>query len=479
LLLLSFQNCGKNKFAFSNAPVVVSSISTFRPALAVSETKCMMCHASIQGNLITDLNFQNGHGDFYGSNPAGVGTGDYIFSTYRSDSMSRSTMASTMITGTLYVPSLMLNPTTMDHMSGGFDWGVRNAMTIDSATTVHDMAASVGRSSSSQNMLYDNPPMPQNSDPWSAAQFYNLAINYRSNDYLSVMWPGRTPPQTQIREISSVTITAPTETEIRNLLPAGKHLSYRPSTGTDIKTLSGFSEYGGFYGNVAGLTMKCDGDLIVDGPIYFKNLNLETHEGCRIYTTGTVIIEGPQGTTLHRTGITYSADVNANLQITSSRAILFGLGKCTNPAASGANASDGMFPVRIGRESETPGLPSLSGPVLADYHLMVDANGKELPSDAGDCANSHDPRRSVDFSRILANAPRVDTRYTGNFKGVIISKFSLMSLGDFSYIYDETFDGVSKILPLIPETSFFTAEDCIVNGVDHSNQIDTRYRSCN
>ena len=56
--------------------------------------------------------------------------------------------------------------------------------------------------------------------------------------------------------------------------------------------------------------------------------------------------------------------------------------------------------------------------------------------------------REEHFDRLLLNAPRIDSRYTGQFNGVIIAETVLMSLSRFSFSFDPVFSRV-PVLPLL------------------------------
>ena len=56
--------------------------------------------------------------------------------------------------------------------------------------------------------------------------------------------------------------------------------------------------------------------------------------------------------------------------------------------------------------------------------------------------------REVHFERLLLNAPRIDSRYQGQFTGVVIAEVALMSLSKFSFTFDPVFSRV-PVLPLL------------------------------
>jgi hypothetical protein len=66
-------------------------------------------------------------------------------------------------------------------------------------------------------------------------------------------------------------------------------------------------------------------------------------------------------------------------------------------------------------------------------------------------------RRQVSFDRILINAPSLQSRYTGKFKGVMIGETALFSLGKFSFEFDDVFKEV-PVLPLLPIENYLVVE---------------------
>ena len=54
--------------------------------------------------------------------------------------------------------------------------------------------------------------------------------------------------------------------------------------------------------------------------------------------------------------------------------------------------------------------------------------------------------KNISFERLLLNAPQIQSRYEGNFQGVIIAEIAIMRLGDFKFKYDPVF----KTTPILP-----------------------------
>jgi hypothetical protein len=471
---VNFNNDGGNNGRFGNLDV-----ARVKPSLAVSNGVCVNCHSVINGNYVTDfasngspVDFLRGdanstnHVDFFG---AGAFTSNWV--TYGN----RSYDGTSFVKGTIILPKVILGARTQTNMA---------ALIQDEKSAMPILQANESFTDGSAS--YPNSPVLMPSaleNVTTAAQYLNSVLNYRSEDYLTVLtnwklFPAKTiQPDTQIREVLSVSIGAPSATMIRDLLPNGQKLLYIAAPGSTL-SLSNFSlsSNGLYYTNSPTTTFVCDGDLIVDGAVFLNSLQLFTQTGCRIYATGTIFVQAAAGTGA-RQGIQYlSGSATQNLELTSAVEVALGLGQCTNTSPPGGYA------VRVAWDtqnlSELQPAPSISA-ISSDYNSIVDGSGNSLLQDASPtCGSYNDSTRLVGFQHLLINAPRIDSRYTGDFDGVIITKFLLWSRGMFHFAYDSTFDNVA-ILPKIPSSSFFAVSDCVANGADSSKAVDTKFRSCN
>lgn len=162
-------------------------------------------------------------------------------------------------------------------------------------------------------------------------------------------------------------------------------------------------------------TLICEGDVAVSGMVHLKNVQVKTQKGCRITATGSIFVTG---------GISFiGGSADANIQLISSSAVLFGFSKQSLQ----------------GRASRTGAVRSAH---ITPNSLVEDASKITGLIDADD-ANS-----KIHFDRVLANAPYVQSRYNGAFKGTIIAEIALMRLGEFEYSFDSVFTRV----PVIPLT---------------------------
>lgn len=177
----------------------------------------------------------------------------------------------------------------------------------------------------------------------------------------------------------------------------------------------------------ASSAFHCNQDLVVTEVLFLNNLVLDTDgTGCRIYSTHSVFIQG---------AITYlnsSPSDTKNLQITSSTGIFLGL-------------SPTILTNRLFSSFFTRNYPNSN--VYGDNVRMI-LNEAALIPDLQD-----PPQRAIDFSRLLLNAPHVQSRYNGNFSGTIIAEIAMFSLGQFKYTYDPAFDGVN-VLPLLDDGDY-------------------------
>lgn len=423
-----------------------NDILTFKPALAVQNTACILCHSNIQGNIVTDFQFNatkynmvnvpgvSGSGDelmndSYYTGITGGGSGGY---------------GTSYIEGRIYVPKLNIGTETKN---------IIQPILANNKPSYYDSAT----------------PTVVN----TVAEYLNAILPHRTTAYLNILAnyiapanevftkDGRINPRNiSIREVNSVFIGAPAANKITSFLDALGTFKYYKWDDTVSYELTNFQKlYDKFYGNIPGIVTQCDGDIFIDGTVFLKEFRVRTISGCRIYATGVVFIQAPAGTST-RDGIEF-VDITStsNIQISSAVGISLGLDAA-------------RMNVRIGKDS--PNYPPNITTMIPDAVKISDQNGTSLLQDASDSGN-----RSVSFSRILLNAPRVDSRYQGDFKGVIIAKHSIWSLGHFSYFYDPIFDSI-PILPFFEPSSFFSVEDCVVNNVDQSiiKDSQTNFRSC-
>ncbi len=227
--------------------------------------------------------------------------------------------------------------------------------------------------------------------------------------------------------------------------------------------------------------LECDGDLFLDGSVVFTNARVKSLNGCRIYATGSVFVQGA----LISEPIGSSNDYNT--QILSATSIWLGSGKmyndqgnfceidsttnlgtgwyyanraslgCTDSANNSykCDSLNGrMYHTRLRNSFSVNVAPTVStlealmgqkawdssndGSMVVERFNVETVLGSPLRDASCEAAG-----RDVDFTRILLAAPYVNSRYKGDFEGAIIAEISLMSLGDFKFVFHDVFKTVS------------------------------------
>jgi hypothetical protein len=410
---------------------VQNPLQNFRPALAVRGADCMLCHANIKGDVISDFGYKSSTDSlsddlFFRRNRYDVNNGLAFNTSHNAADPNTSGWFTAIVDGNLYVPKI--NITALP--------------TLPNNET---------------RIVMKSPAYTENGVAKSAASF----LEYLDKIYFA--------DKTRVKSIQEkeIYIGAPTEDEIKT---AGRLTATTPLTfvknDLDQADLSGFGRVTAngkdFYTNTG--VMVCDGDLFVDGVVHFKNLKLKTENGCRVHTTKTVFVSGP---------IEYVDEFAlSNLQITSSRAIYMGTGMCYdcypnyyNVNMSQARADNVRYWANSLRTRHN--LDAYASLILADF-LKVSNSPADIPRPAVgvnaaayyaqkfqelgvtlvDSSNSFDNTSNTAYRRLLLNAPDVQSRYNGKFEGSIIAEFALWKLGQFVFQYDSVFTAV-PIFPLL------------------------------
>jgi hypothetical protein len=230
--------------------------------------------------------------------------------------------------------------------------------------------------------------------------------------------------------VSSVTIQAPADADLRALAPAffadpANAGFQRAQNSNPVEFVVKDGGAGKYVMNDESKILNCsNADILVNGPLYLRGLKVAADNGCRIYATGTVFIED---------GVTYAGEgASQSLQITSSRAIVMGINK--------ARLNNRLLVDYRGLQ-----LAQLDYLTLANQ-VMADANAVGTLRDAQDDYGG--TRASIDYSGLLLNAPIVHSRYLGQVKGAIVAEAALFALGAFHFQFDQVFLNTS-ILPLL------------------------------
>ena len=442
LALGSFQNCSDTSFtAASNSSgadgnavsgmqtgsedatgVLIQALSLLKPAMAVRSANCISCHGNhIASSLITD--FAYGDNYFFNRNNGNVASGDWVYAL--------------RLEGSAQTP----------------DWALAQQYTNGANIIVPRVNMGFQYSS----LVPAGTPIV----PWMTTS--NLADMIRK--IMAMPNAGGTP----VVEMQSMYIGAPSVSQIRThggIDPSNPARYYKTSNFS--YELSGMVKSGPVYTNNG--IVNCDGDLFLEGTVFLNALQLKTINGCRIHATGPIFVQK---------AITYLVDPQqnqrSNLQLVSARLISMGVGDshceastdpsgwyATTPGVSSPAALRFKFmsepsnqyfkdvrtrntnPMSNGEKTSVS--PQAEG--IALLALLQQVPGIQDASCTG---------RNVGFDHLLVNAPQIHSRYRGNFNGVIIGEFPLLSLGNFTFQFDPVFQTV-PVLPKIPATELLNIQ---------------------
>lgn len=433
---------------------VGNAVNLLAPALAVRATGCIICHAQVHSNIVTDFGFGNSY--YFGGNIPGSATdwgwnhdmayGDQAaFRTYSDGSTVPGAWGFLRLMSTLANPLKVYVPTAGNIPS--------EATTKTGATTLQGYV---------QHRL--------------------------SHSFYAESKTG------QALATSTVFIGAPTATRLKNVFGYTSN-AQKSSFIADVggAALSGLQLINNSYFKNTS-TLVCEGDLLLDAPLHLENLVVQSRNGCRLYVTGSVFIYGP---------ITYTstsgAYAKANLQITSAKSVLMGLGSLwKNGAHCEMNVQDsgywGYYANRAatcaGAGFNTAQCNEYTDAILdsakfrLSYHwgaegfffrndtragkVVTQSFYSEMMSTIGQQQDAacRPETRNVAFQRLLLNAPLVQSRYAGGFTGSIIAEVGLMALGldegngsapRFNFHFDPVFQQ-AEILPMLSEQDFLKVQ---------------------
>lgn len=447
-------DAGGNNVSSAEVTIQVgNSLNFFQPALAVRGSGCVLCHANVQSNVITDLGFGNTY--YFGQNiPA--------------------------------KPSFTWNGKTYE-MTNNLAWNHGSIYGDHDAFFTTNQGPQIGNAGSlnhgeDRKVFVPAAPIPHQ----SVRDLTNetTLAGYFSQRFSQSTFAGTRAPD-KVVEKSLIYIGAPTAARLYsafNWSSGQGNLVYKKETGG--RDFSGITSAGTYFRNTGPIV--CEGDLLVNGTLLLEEPVLRTRTGCRIYATGSVFMYG---------AITYENEAGnelRNLQITSAKAILMGLGQIIKDGTHCEENSppnirwywDQIQPANF--DQATNGLDANAKAVyekslkdtafnrlfffwpmdtfftrgasvnprnagLEIYNELVNKIG--LPFDAA-CRPGG---RGVSFERLLLNAPRVESRYNGDFIGSIIAEISVMALGQFKFQFDPVFSNV-PILPRLNDSDYLRVE---------------------
>jgi hypothetical protein len=428
------------------------------PALAARQANCVMCHANVTGDVITDFNM---HAKPFSSRTAS-GTIEQMTSKLIIDSgegFRPLNWGTANINGKIIVPNAPIQGTLLSLFEGDM-----TGFSVVDAVTRTIKGINAGELASSGNIKKMLPVV-------GAAR--NKAVA-GVNDVVS---------------FNNVAIDPPTESEIKALLT---HAYAKDIGGSDqvkfvsigaLSTATGLaikSGSGGQYVTNSGDSVSCTGDIVVGGTLVLKDV--ETFNvgagGCRLYVQKTAFIRG----SLKAVGAP-----NDGIQIGAGRAILMGIlyNRTVSPDVSverdivKADLEDAGPSVIMTRKSGTNITIiaksdyrewSLSGGVsefvnLSSPHWQWLGSARppvgsvcryddtEIPiagtNNGDNCWIRHPSavvsdlstyRKSAQYEGVLFAAPNVQSRYLGSIKGTIIADFALVALDRLQFSADPRFE---------------------------------------
>lgn len=435
---------------------VNQAFNVIRPALAVRAGGCVMCHAEIHSNIMTDF----GHGDpfYFGlSHPNGFAWND----------------------GTAWGDHEALFPIGNNQFGKGA-WA--RLKMVNGVNTQHGFKVYVPQSASL-------PLGPAQATGQTTLIGY-LQHRFQASSHLSTQ-------ALTVQGLSKLRIGAPSVQRLKQ--------AFDWNSMDQIRGFKYIREVNHAW-NLLGLntgntpppqsfffnsdpTVQCEGDLLLDGTLRLHNVTIRTRTGCRIYVTEDIYVHGP----IQFHSLT---EPRRNIQLVAARSILMGLGNLwkNNQHCEMNQQDSGYWGYYQNQNQYTAGMTAaqrqnyltaiansarfrldyfwgisaafvrgVSNPVShhqAIFNRFMSLNGNAF--DAA-CEWSH---RNVAFERILLNAPIIHNRYAGGFKGSVIGEWVLMPLGlsqqgsRFRFEFDPVFtmQGV-RVLPMLEDQDFLFAHD--------------------
>lgn len=462
------------------------SMDNFRPAFASRAMGCISCHAVVKADVFTDFGYNDPW--FWGQQSMSSATygssqnhamhnsmySDYVANGWPNGN-SGVLNSMQIIGGNLYIPANAQLPpmNTNDYIDHLFP--VANPITTPTPRrfpmTMKEYVETYARRTNCQVQR------PGSSVP---------------NDWSCQFDPGATPHIVPI-EKNSIYIGAPTAAEIQavgNRLGTQGPFRWTPtqtingySVVIQSNTIQGISQIGPGRFKADGTTVKCDGDLMIDGDLLFKNARIDSNYGCRIYITGHVFING---------NLPINGNPKPNLQISSAKSINLGMGKCTCGSASSCwpaqpdykNVLDHMQtihpPLAHLYNGQTPysGNPNPDVNTWTPYQWIIkryaywDSDTRSVNgfsarthfaatvADAANALGAVDAScedRNRNLTHVLFNAPYIMNRHTGAIKGAMIGEIVMNALANFPFEYDDDLRRV-PVLPLLNYTQFFSVD---------------------
>jgi len=385
-------------------PDINAAIIEYEPAVAVRASGCLTCHAEISSNYITDFGYGS---PYFFANPA-----------------SKNKVG--IFNGHIY-GDFTAGPGKTGWLTANF----QKEIIVPAAPINFNIEEAAG------NTLSDKSSYKEALKADSLAK-YLRALEIKKNK------------PAQVIEKKKVFIGAPDREilEARFKITPGDNAGFKyiindPNTSPEIKGI-GLSKNRKYYTNTGEII--CNGDLYIDGILFLDRPEIVTETGCRIYATESVFLQGE---------VTYKSldkkTDKSNLQIVSAEAIFLGIGreKCDTTKAD---------PLSL-RLLKTPALPSIFTRTTFSNNITPQEFRQNLydktalvPLEDSSC---HD--ETISFSRLLLNAPVINSRYSGKFKGIVIAEYALFWQGKTNFEFDPIFKEVA-VLPVLKDSDYLRIE---------------------
>lgn len=441
-----------------------------RPALALRQANCLLCHGDIRGDVITDFGAAN---EPHVNRDGGTNLEEIVnrLLIERGDGMRPLNWATANIKGSLFVPQVMLK----GDMAEAFGANRTSGITLASAlrTSIQGM-----NPAERANTLGDTRPI--------------VTVGTTRNQSSSGV--------DAITTAARVEINPPTWDELTQLASRPDRVvatgvdgnaadpmvyAFGASAVTGFKIKAGAVTAAARYVVNNGSTISCNGDVLVQGTLVLSSvttLNVGA-DGCRLYVSEHILVKG---------GLKASAtSPNKAIQFGAGRSIVLGIKHARMMGAPGV-----MDAIKNAGEDVADAGPSLlmyrriggvlhvlretfhHTPLPAEQAAFVKANAAHWgnwtgslrprtpdescllhaePAAEGQCFITHTngntaagvtQRTSANYEGVLFAAKEIHSRYYGLVKGVVIADFALFALGALRYEQDNLFqnvDGLPKL----------------------------------
>ena len=385
-------------------PGINTAVIEYEPALALRASGCLTCHAEIASNYITDFGYGS---SYFFANPASKNeVGIY--------------------NGHIY-GDFIAEPGKSSWLTAEF----KKNIIVPHAPVDFDLSKAAG-------------------DTLTDKSSYQEALKSGSlAEYLRALESKKDKPA-PVMEKKKVFIGAPDKItlEDRFSIKSDDRVDFKyirnDPTSPEVKGIE-LSEDGIYYTNNGEII--CDGDLFIRGMLFLNEAAVVTKKGCRIYATGPVFLQ--KEITLKNAD---NSGDQSNLQLVSTEAIFLGVGRekrDTTPKTDPMALRLLMTPARpsiLTREAYRNNItPHEFTQALYDRAALVPLEDSSYHDD------------TIGFSRLLLNAPVINSRYKGKFKGLVIAEYALFWQGSCSFEFDPVFKEV-PVLPLLKDSDYLRVE---------------------